>query len=380
MRIITPLLFVAILVVNGSVVYGASSADLQTQITTLLQQVQALQAQLQGTQSLALPGKEPVVLTFNLRLGSTDTAANGEVSKLQQFLSKDSAVYPERLVTGYFGSLTEAAVKRWQTKNGIQPVGSAGPVTREAIKQATAITAPAITPTVTMAPASTSASTTATSTTATSTAATSTVATSTPAISTLGNIILSPSSGQVAEAVTITGSGFTATGNDVYLGAGIIQNLSSFNGGTMITFQIPSEAGTTKIFPGTYNVYVSNSNGQTATSTLVVGSGASYPSITSISSNVAKVGETITLNGNGFTVPGNDVHFGVGGRNITTLAKYRGTILTFQVPPSINNCDFATGLPPCTDKSYLVVPGDYALYIVNQNGKTNSVTLTVTQY
>ena len=380
MRIITPLLFVAILVVNGPVVYGASSADLQTQITALLQQVQALQVQLQGARSLTLPAKEPVVLTFNLHLGSTDAVTNGEVSKLQQFLAKDNAIYPEGLVTGYFGSLTEAALKRWQAKNGIQSVGAAGPVTREAIKKATATTTPSITATATVAPALASTSTVATSTAATSTVATSTPPASTPPVSTLGNIILSPSSGQVTNTVTITGSGFTATGNDVYFGAGAIKNLNSFNSGTTITFQIPSEAGTTKIFPGTYSVYVSNSNGQTATSTFVVSSGTSYPSITSISSNVAKVGEIITLYGNGFTVPSNDVHLGVGGRNVTTLAKYKGTILTFQIPPSINSCDFATGLPPCTDKSYLVVPGDYALYIVNQNGKTNSVTLTVTQY
>lgn len=369
MKAVFKFTLLGILLLDAPLVYGATTAELQAQVALLLQQVQALQAQLQVSPTTHLV-QETMVLNFNLRLGSTDTATNGEVSKLQQFLSKDSAVYPEGLVTGYFGSLTEAAVKRWQTKNGIQPVGSAGPVTREAIKRTTATTAPALTPTVTIAPASTT----------TSTAATSTVATSTPTIAALGSIILSPSSGQVNEAITITGSGFTPTGNDVYFGAGIIKNLNSFNGGTMITFQLPGEASATKIFPGTYNVYVSNANGQTATSTFVVGSGASYPLITSISSSVAKVGETITLYGNGFTVPGNDVHFGVGGRNITTLAKYRGTILTFQIPPSINNCDFAAGLPPCTDKSYLVVPGDYALYIVNQNGKTNSVMLTVTQY
>lgn len=370
MKAVFKFTLLGILLLDAPLVYGATTAELQAQVALLLQQVQALQAQLQVSPTAHLV-QETVVLNFNLRLGSTDAATNGEVSKLQQFLLKDSAIYPEGLVTGYFGSLTEAAVKRWQTKSGIQSVGSVGPVTREAIKLATTITAPSIAATTAVAP---------TSTTTTSTAVTSTVATSTPAISTLGNIILSPSSGQVTETLTITGSGFAATGNDIYFGASIIKNLNSFSGGTMITFQLPGEASATKILPGTYNVYVSNANGQTATSTFVVGSGASYPLITSISSSVAKVGETITLYGNGFTVPGNDVHFGVGGRNITTLAKYRGTMLTFQIPPSINNCDFAAGLPPCTDKSYLVVPGDYALYIVNQNGKTNSVMLTVTQY
>lgn len=379
MRTITLLLFVAILVISGPVVYGASTADFQVQITAILRQVQDLQAQLQGTQPPTLPEKETIVLTFNLRLGSTDAATNGEVTKLQQFLARgDQSIYPEALITGYFGTKTEAAVKRFQSQSGVSAIGVVGPKTREAIKRATMTITPVTAPTVTAAPVPISTST-ATSTAATTTATT-TVATSAPVISALGNIIVSPSSAQVNEAVTITGLGFTATGNDVYFGAAAIKNLNSFNGGTMITFQIPGEAGTTKIFPGTYSVYVSNANGQTATSTLVVGSGTSYPSIVSIFPSVAKVGETITLSGNGFTVPGNDVHFGVGGRNITTLAKYKGTILTFQVPPAINNCDFSTGLPPCTDKPYLVVPGDYAIYIVNQNGKTNSVKLTVTQY
>ena len=181
--------------------------------------------------------------------------------------------------------------------------------------------------------------------------------------------------------MTITGSGFAATGNDVYFGSGVIKNLNSFNNGTMITFQIPSEAGTAKISPGTYNIYVSNSNGQTTASIFVVSSGTSWPSIVSVSPSTAKVGDTITVTGTGFTVSSNDVHFGVGGLiNVTTLAKVKGTLLTFQVPASINNCDFSTGLPPCTNKSYSVVPGSYALYIVNQNGKTNSVTFTVKQY
>ena len=35
---------------------------------------------------------------------------NSDVTSLQQFLAADVSVYPEGLVTGYFGSLTRAAV------------------------------------------------------------------------------------------------------------------------------------------------------------------------------------------------------------------------------------------------------------------------------
>ena len=56
-----------------------------------------------------------------------------DVSDLQTFLSLDASIYPEGLVTGYFGPLTRAAVTRFQTKNGIDAVGRVGPITMAAI-------------------------------------------------------------------------------------------------------------------------------------------------------------------------------------------------------------------------------------------------------
>ena len=52
-----------------------------------------------------------------------------EVTKLQTFLSGNRAIYPEGLVTGYFGPLTKAAVMRFQTAYGISAVGRVGPQT-----------------------------------------------------------------------------------------------------------------------------------------------------------------------------------------------------------------------------------------------------------
>lgn len=51
---------------------------------------------------------------------------NGDVTSLQQFLAADVSVYPEGLVTGYFGPLTRAAVQRYQCKQGIVCGGTAG--------------------------------------------------------------------------------------------------------------------------------------------------------------------------------------------------------------------------------------------------------------
>lgn len=49
-----------------------------------------------------------------------------DVSALQAFLKKDPTLYPEGLVTGFFGPVTERAVQRFQKKHGIASVGTNG--------------------------------------------------------------------------------------------------------------------------------------------------------------------------------------------------------------------------------------------------------------
>ena len=70
-------------------------------------------------------------LARTLQKGST----GDDVKDLQEFLAKDKDVYPEGLATGYFGSLTENAVKNFQNKNGIEPVGIVGPKTRAVLNE-----------------------------------------------------------------------------------------------------------------------------------------------------------------------------------------------------------------------------------------------------
>lgn len=57
------------------------------------------------------------------------TMSGSDVSVLQTFLSGDSSIYPQGLVTGYFGFLTKAAVSNFQTRNGLPAVGRVGPMT-----------------------------------------------------------------------------------------------------------------------------------------------------------------------------------------------------------------------------------------------------------
>jgi chitodextrinase/peptidoglycan hydrolase-like protein with peptidoglycan-binding domain len=67
----------------------------------------------------------PPELTRSLSRGSS----GDDVRRLQAFLAKDKEIYPNGLITGFFGPLTEAAVKKWQEKHNIESVGIVGPKT-----------------------------------------------------------------------------------------------------------------------------------------------------------------------------------------------------------------------------------------------------------
>lgn len=85
-------------------------------------------------QEIALaPSPPPAAPVAPSALFTTDLAfgmQSNDVSRLQALLASDRSVYPEGLVTGYFGRLTREAVKRFQTRYGLPQVGRAGPLTR----------------------------------------------------------------------------------------------------------------------------------------------------------------------------------------------------------------------------------------------------------
>jgi len=96
------------------------AASLLRQVEELRQQINQLQAQLSKLEQAV---QEVVKFTKTLRKGTQDKE---EVEKLQEFLKQDPEVYPEGLVTGYYGPLTEKAVRKFQEKHAedvLKPLG-----------------------------------------------------------------------------------------------------------------------------------------------------------------------------------------------------------------------------------------------------------------
>lgn len=112
-------------------------AELQALIQQLQQQIQELEAKIEAlleAKEIKQAGKEVKItlrLIQQLRWGMTGE----DVELLQEILKTDPEIYPEGLVTGYFGPLTYNAVKKFQKAAGIDQVGQVGPKTLSKINE-----------------------------------------------------------------------------------------------------------------------------------------------------------------------------------------------------------------------------------------------------
>lgn len=120
---------------------SATIESLEAQTQALLARVAELQAKLgssSDTSNVSATGAG--VGSYGTSGGAVDSStcpnigrvlkrgsSGDDVRRLQQFLAQDATIYPEGLVTGYYGELTEAAVRRWQAK--YQVVSSGTPET-----------------------------------------------------------------------------------------------------------------------------------------------------------------------------------------------------------------------------------------------------------
>ena len=107
-------------------------ASLQEQVARLRTQIAELNTLLESLRQAKGEVKETVKevkgtlqLIKQLRRGMT----GDDVKLLQEFLATDPDIYPEGLITGYFGPLTERAVKKLQKRMCLDQVGNVGPKT-----------------------------------------------------------------------------------------------------------------------------------------------------------------------------------------------------------------------------------------------------------
>jgi plastocyanin/peptidoglycan hydrolase-like protein with peptidoglycan-binding domain len=119
---------IRILILGAVFVPALASAqaqnDVVTQAQALLNQILQLQQQLGGqsgeiSQTLTAGGS-CAAPSKTLKPGSR----GADVTTLQTFLARDTAIYPEGTISGYYGALTQAAVGRWQAAQGIVSSGS----------------------------------------------------------------------------------------------------------------------------------------------------------------------------------------------------------------------------------------------------------------
>src|SRR4030042_97515 len=105
--------------------------QLKTQIQILQTQIESLKQTKQEIKETAEEIKETLQLMKQLQYGMTGE----DVRLLQEILATDPDIYPEGLITGYYGNLTQNAVKRFQKLAGLDQIGRVGPKTVSKINE-----------------------------------------------------------------------------------------------------------------------------------------------------------------------------------------------------------------------------------------------------
>jgi len=121
--------------IEGEVVITETPSS-QEVVQSLKQQISDLLAQIEELNQKILAIKQEIkTAVLELKTQLKEGSKGENVSLLQEFLSTDPEIYPEGLVTGFYGPLTRKAVQRFQKKAGLDQVGTVGPKTLSKVNE-----------------------------------------------------------------------------------------------------------------------------------------------------------------------------------------------------------------------------------------------------
>lgn len=122
-------------VINGSYTVNSPSASTPPPTTTATNSSRGNVSTVYTSPSVAYSITPSTSSTFGTLTGPFGPNISGtQVTLLQQLLVRDG-VYPEAIVSGFYGPATQAATKRFQQKYGIEATGIAGPQTRAKLNE-----------------------------------------------------------------------------------------------------------------------------------------------------------------------------------------------------------------------------------------------------
>ncbi len=116
---------------------AASIAEQLARMDVIIAEMQKLRAEFASLAQTSISGSGTVlgvstsaILTDDLSYGAT----NKSIEKIQKLLATDSEIYGDGTVSGFFGPKTQDAIRRFQTRFGLDPVGVVGPSTKAVLE------------------------------------------------------------------------------------------------------------------------------------------------------------------------------------------------------------------------------------------------------